>query len=710
MMGWSQAGRMVGYGIVAWIVGGPTLPRALAWTPGTGSPDAVSGFVVNPQSRMDVLAMYQTVYGASEDYAANLAWTGDVPTGAAGTKSAAFKDDVRRRINFYRALCGLPADIVFSDTKSAKCQKAALMFARNNDLDHTPPTSWVFYTADGAEAAGASNISLGSYGPDAVDGLMEDDGSGNEVVGHRRWLLYSRAQEMGTGDVPADGGFNSANAIWVIGNEKVAPTPQFVAWPNQGSTPHNLVPGRWSLSRPNANFGNATVTMTQGATNVPTTIISDVDNGYGDNTIVWVPAGIPSSVTNDLTYNITVSGITGSGVPASYSYSVTLFDPNILGDSVTIAGTSTPATAGAAYTFNSIAQADQYELQVSTASATSWTEGAEDASASLVVANVSPGYALRQTVLKRTGAKAFQLTYPSGVFSDQSFEIIRDIVPSGTSQLQFFDRARFSVTTTTFRAEVSTDNGNTWTSVFSRNGVGLDSGNWDGSWISRNVSLSAYAGQVVRLRFIMRRNGGSVTQGTGVNHGFFADDVTVTNATQLLSATSTLLAGSATSFTLNAATAGDVLVHGGEYHLRVRPNVGTRWFGYGPVKAVTAIASDLDYSDWVALVYPAVTEGPDGDHDGDGIGNGVEFALGFDPTAVDPSGAVPEVSVDENFMTLSFTPPSGLIGVTYGAEWTTDLVNWGPLTDTDAGEGYTFSRSVVGEDWMFFRHRIVVVP
>ena len=222
-----------------------------------------------------------------------MAWTGSVSGGVAGATSAAFKEDVRRRINFYRALSTLPADITFDATKSAKDQEAALMFARNGQLSHTPPSNWTYYTANAAEAAGASNIALGTYGP-GLDAYMRDDGSNNIIVGHRRWLHYSQAHFMATGDVPAQSPYNSSNAIWVIGDFKAAPTPKFVAWPNRGYAPFGLIPARWSLSYP-GDFGAATVTMTQGATSIPTTVISRTDNGYGDNTLVWAPSGLTAA-------------------------------------------------------------------------------------------------------------------------------------------------------------------------------------------------------------------------------------------------------------------------------------------------------------------------------------------------------------------------------------------------------------------------------
>ena len=116
------------------------------------------------------------------------------------------------------------------------------MFARNSALSHYPPSSWIYYTANAYEAAGNSNIALGNYGPGAVDAYMRDDGTNNHIVGHRRWIHYSRAQFMGTGDVPAQSPYYSSNALWVIGNFKPAPTPKFVAWPNRGYVPFNLVP------------------------------------------------------------------------------------------------------------------------------------------------------------------------------------------------------------------------------------------------------------------------------------------------------------------------------------------------------------------------------------------------------------------------------------------------------------------------------------
>ena len=305
--------------------------------------------------------------------------------------------------------------------------------------------------------------------------------------------------------------------------------------------------------------------------------------------------------------------------------------------------------------------------------------------------------------MKRTGAKAFQLAFPD--FSDQSFDVTRDIVPSATSQLQWYDLGRFAVNTNTLSAEVSTDSGGTWTSVFSRNGVGLSSALWDPAFISRSVSLASYAGQIIRVRFILRGNG-SVSPGTSSSFGFFIDDITITNATELVGTTTTALAAAATSFTLNAATAGAPLVRGTSYFMRIRPNVGCRWFGDGALKTVVAAG----YAGWVATLYPAANEGPLGDHEKDGILNGIEYAFDLNPTAPNPASAVPQPTRAGNTLTVTYTQPAGITDVTYGAQWSTDLATWNTIADSGSGSTHTFTVSTVGQDKMFLRHRIVIAP
>lgn len=158
---------------------------------------------VDTLSRQAALDFYMNEYLASENVPAN--WTGDVANCNAGTTSAEFKAAVLRRVNYFRAMAGMP-NVSLNDTYNAKAQAAALMMSANDALSHTPPPTWTCYTADGYDGADNSNLSIGRYGPAATVGQMMDSGTGNYFVGHRRLILYPPTQQMGTGDIPPSGG------------------------------------------------------------------------------------------------------------------------------------------------------------------------------------------------------------------------------------------------------------------------------------------------------------------------------------------------------------------------------------------------------------------------------------------------------------------------------------------------------------------------
>lgn len=284
---------------------------------------------LNLQDRQSSLDYFQRVYCASEGAAAN--WTGDHASCDAGTTAADFRDAVLLRINYYRAMAGVPATVLFSDSYNPKAQEAALMMSANNALNHYPPSSWICYTADGYTAAGKSNLCRGCYGPGAIDMYMMDWGPGNDAVGHRRWILYPQTQEMGTGDVPYVNSYPSANALWVfdllhMGGPRPETRDGFVAWPPPGYVPYPLISPRWSFSYPNADFSSASVTVSSGG-NVPVTL-SPVADGYGENTLVWE---LNSVVQVDTVYSVSVTNVLIDGSPHNFTYNVSVFDPGSCG-------------------------------------------------------------------------------------------------------------------------------------------------------------------------------------------------------------------------------------------------------------------------------------------------------------------------------------------------------------------------------------------
>jgi uncharacterized protein YkwD len=288
---------------------------------------------IDTSSRLAVVAAFYSAYNASEGFA--VGWDGNTANCVLGVNSTNHKEATLRRVNYFRAMAGLPGVVALDDTRSTKCIRAAMMMSAHGGLSHNPPGTWTCYSADGAEAAGKSNLALGREGPGAVDLYMDDHGPGNEPVGHRRWILYPPQVVMGTGSVPAQSGKSSANALWVLAQPFGArpPSPEFVAWPSPGFFPYQLLPrfsSRWSFSRPNASFGGTTVSVTQNGTPLTVNIVSTADNGYGDNTLVWTVAGVPTSApTADRSYEVTLSNVLIDGSSRSFSYTVTVIDPAV---------------------------------------------------------------------------------------------------------------------------------------------------------------------------------------------------------------------------------------------------------------------------------------------------------------------------------------------------------------------------------------------
>ncbi|MFC2101046.1 CAP domain-containing protein [Bacteroidota bacterium] len=276
-------------------------------------------------------------------------WTGTTTGCNAGSVSQAANNKTVKRVNYFRHLVGLPADVVLNPNQSQMCQEAALMFKANNNLSHNPPASWQCWTQAGKDAAGGSNIGWGSYeGPNAihasnaVTGYIEDPGLGNEPVGHRAWILYPQLSAIGHGST------SSTNCLmWKDNlNGNPSPMPDFVAYPPKGFIPAPLVFNRWSFSIPNANFSGATVTIKDASNNnVSLSVIHRAaPGGAPDARIVWKPNNIITNSAVDEVYTVTIGGITGAS-SSTYTYDVTILPTNSLTKSKTLYEQEKPADA-----------------------------------------------------------------------------------------------------------------------------------------------------------------------------------------------------------------------------------------------------------------------------------------------------------------------------------------------------------------------------
>ena len=319
----------------------PLLPAGVESESYAPDPPAITTTIsVNPANRYSVSLLYRNVY-AAEDAVTN-GWAGTVTPCNGGATASAYQNATFERVNVFRTLAGLPGNVgAFGSPQQPDDQAAALMMVANKMLNHTPPPGWTCYTPAGNDGASHSNLTLGNgfnyNGATAIEGYMDDSGSGNSFVGHRRWILYPAQVNMATGDVDATAataGY-SANALWVVGPFGTrAATPNGTPWPPNGYLPWQLLPSssnRWSLSFPGASFASAAVTMTKNGSPVTATIVENGahDNlGYADNTLVWQPVGVSyAQPTQDVLYHVAITGITGSGAPTSVSYTVRVINP-----------------------------------------------------------------------------------------------------------------------------------------------------------------------------------------------------------------------------------------------------------------------------------------------------------------------------------------------------------------------------------------------
>jgi len=225
---------------------------------------------------------YETYWLGTQILSSNLGWDGDPTDCLAGNISVDARQKTLDRINYYRRLAKLPTEVGFEDSLTYMCQQAALMMHSNNQLSHEPPETWSCFSSDGKFAASKSNLALGAHSVNAIALYMVDPGANNGAVGHRRWILYSRAQDFGMGST------NRAQALYVINNKIPAPEGlEYIAYPSPGYFPAPLLPERWSLSVPGGKFDNVLVTLTDESGISLDLSILPTKNGYGDNTLVW---------------------------------------------------------------------------------------------------------------------------------------------------------------------------------------------------------------------------------------------------------------------------------------------------------------------------------------------------------------------------------------------------------------------------------------
>lgn len=136
-----------------------------------------------------VIEDYNTNYRASETGYNMFVEMPDVENCKPGKLSASTQKQFLQRLNYVRRLAGIYEPCRLDEKLNVPAQAAALMMYANQTLNHLPPDTWNCFSVKGREGASHSNLSYGATGTYALMSQLEDDGGGNESVGHRRWIL-----------------------------------------------------------------------------------------------------------------------------------------------------------------------------------------------------------------------------------------------------------------------------------------------------------------------------------------------------------------------------------------------------------------------------------------------------------------------------------------------------------------------------------------
>ena len=575
-----------------------------------------NGYVVDTASREAVRLFYKTVFDSSSGV--NADWTGNLGSCSAGDTSADYKAATLRRINWFRAMAGVPATVQLDATFNAKAQQAALLMSANRQLSHFPPSNWTCFNATGFEAAGKSNIALGNAGIDAItSGYMRDPGANNSVVGHRRWVLYPQTRLMGTGDIAGPGATVSANALWVqdsnIFSTRPAVRDDFVAWPAKGYAPYTTVYPRWSFSYPDADFSKARVTITENGVAISSRL-EPVNNGFGENTLVWIPGAYVDGMDwvrppADTVYQITVSNVTLNGQNRTFTYAVTVFDPDqdaTGGDanSLAVTGDGNVLTGQAAsFAVAAVPGATDYQWRSVLVAPFAFNDGAESGANNFAV-SISPGYSVTATDVRATGSSSFHLAHAQPV--DQTLQLKSVLVGSANSVIRFSSRLGLSSPAQTAKLEASADEGKNWQVLYQQSGQqsGQTSSFGEASFSSKQVSLAQFADRSVQLRFRYEfRGSGIYYPQSSLGIGWYIDDIQI-DGMQVQSTVSIPMNVSSNRFSFVPSTTGTVL-------LQAQAGMYGFYSDWGALKRITvsrqAVVDPRDcVLNWAERNFPAL--------------------------------------------------------------------------------------------------------
>jgi hypothetical protein len=341
------------------------------------------------------------------------------------------------------------------------------------------------------------------------------------------------------------------------------------------------------------------------------------------------------------------------------------------------------ATAGAVhnFSFSAVGGATGYNWNCWTSAAAA-PENCD--SLTNVTVSTTSSYAVLNTTVKQEGSGSFHLANP-GAIGKQIVEL-NSLFQGGqtTPSLAFQSRLQYATSDEHHSVQVKEEGSTVWQEVYNQDG-----GTPESSFSLKTVSLSSMAGKSFRVRFVLDFAGGSTYGSTADNVGWFIDAISFTNITTLTSSFSQVLAGTSGSFTPVE----------GSYLLSVAPVIsGIEFPSADQTFTVTApVGPEPGFATWAAsfesannLAAGTLADYPNGDPDGDGRGNLIEYAFGTSPVlAGESSPRLPAIQQSATDFVIRYVRDTELADIALGPVASSNLTEWKSPGQSGAPAGFT---------------------
>ena len=387
--------------------------------------------------------------------------------------------------------------------------------------------------------------------------------------GHRDNMLTGGFREVGVGIFDGVNGTVGPQLVTQDFGTQVSSTPYIagvVYFDFNGNGFYDLGEGIGgvTVNTPGSSF--YTVTADSGGYALPVP-------GNGSYTLTFTAPGLSNQLT------ATISSLQNTKVDLKPVYS----PPAISGPN--------PASLNQnnSYSVTAVAAATAYQWEQAQLAPYTLVEGAENGLGNVTVVS-SPGYSVITTDMAASGTHSFNLAHSAAV--DQSLTLNPVLLISAGSELSFSKYIGFALSNEVAEAQITTDGGQTWQTLWSQPGND-GSSSVDTAFVHEMLSLSSFAGRIAQVRFVYAYNGGFYfNAGTGL--GLYLDDIAVSSAQQVIGAvTNAVSAGRTFTFTPTALT---------NYLLMARAQINSRTLPFGPAMTVGVTASTA--SPGIALAGP----------------------------------------------------------------------------------------------------------